>query len=52
MSFPFIATLTFIIGLAVLAFALLLSMWRYRPRAANGDEALKGLPAVRCVAVG
>jgi len=44
MSFPFIATLTFIIGLAVLVFALLLSMWRYRPRAANGDEALKALP--------
>ena len=44
MNFPFIATLTFIIGLTVLVFALLLSTWRYRPRAANGDEAEKKLP--------
>jgi len=44
MNFPFIATLTFIIGLTILVLGLLLSIWRYRPRAANGDEAEKNLP--------
>jgi cell division protein FtsI/penicillin-binding protein 2 len=44
MNFPFIATLTFVIGLTVLVLALLLSTWRYRPRAANGEEAEKNLP--------
>jgi len=44
MNFPFIATLTFIVGLTVLIFSLLLSTWRYRPRAGNGDQLQASAP--------
>ncbi len=44
MNFPFIATIVLVIGLAGLIFALFISTWRYRSRAANPDQAEAKLP--------
>ena len=44
MSFPFIATIVLLIGLAGLTLALFISAWRYRSRAADLDQAEAKLP--------
>ncbi len=42
MSFPFVATLIFLAGLAYLIWSLLLSIWRYRAKTVESEEG--GLP--------
>jgi hypothetical protein len=44
MSFPFIATIVLLIGMAGFVLALFISTWRYRSRAAGPDEANAKLP--------
>jgi hypothetical protein len=44
MSFPFIATIILLLGLMGLVFALFLSTWRYRSRAANHNQSEVKLP--------
>jgi len=44
MNFPFIVTIVLLIGLAALIFALFVSTWRYRSRAASPDQADAKLP--------
>src|SRR5215470_15351983 len=44
MSFPFIATIVLLIGMAGLVLALFISTWRYRSRAANLNQAEAKLP--------
>src|SRR5687767_6156849 len=44
MSFPFIATIVLLIGMAGLTLALFASTWRYRSRAAKLDQAEAKLP--------
>ncbi len=44
MSFPFIATIVLLIGMAGLILSLFISTWRYHSRAANLDQADAKLP--------